>query len=120
MCIRDSNGAVQSISTFPYIISNLGQGNYSIEIVDAFNCSINENAIISSASSETLTLGPDETILVGDSILIQAILSFTPDTFTWSGDIAEIKTDQLSSWASPEEDMSLTLVAVDDLSLIHI
>lgn len=114
-----NNGAVQPISTFPYIISNLGQGNYSIEIVDAFNCSINENAIISSASSETLTLGPDETILVGDSILIQAILSFTPDTFTWSGDIAEIKTDQLSSWASPEEDMSLTLVAVDDKGCVY-
>jgi gliding motility-associated-like protein len=114
-----NNGAFQPISTFPFTFSNLGQGNYDIEIRDVFNCSIHDNAIISSASSETLTLGPDETILVGDSVLIQAILSFTPDTFTWSGDIAEIKTDQLSSWASPEEDMSLTLVAVDEKGCVY-
>jgi len=114
-----NNGSFQPISTFPYEITNLGQGNYNIEIVDAFNCTISSSVIISSASSETLSLGPDETILVGDSVLIQAILSFTPDTFTWSGDTNQIKTDQLSSWASPQEDMSLTLVAFDNKGCLY-
>jgi gliding motility-associated-like protein len=97
----------------------LGQGNYSIEIVDGFNCAVNTSLIIPSASSETLSLGPDETILIGDSVLINAILSFTPDTFTWSGDIEQIKTGLLSNWASPEQDVTLTLVAVDEKGCVY-
>ena len=112
--ISVNGGNMQQINAFPYIINGLGAGNYTLELFDGFSCSISFNVPIQSASSETLSLGPDESILAGDSIYLNPTLSFVPDTFYWSGDVDQLlDAKQLQQWIKPDNDQSLQLFAID-------
>jgi gliding motility-associated-like protein len=103
----------QPILSFPYRIDNLAAGNYKIELTDAFSCSISLNVVVNAASSESLSLGPDKTILVGDSVLIAPVLSFVPDTFYWTGDVSLLDPNKLDNWIKPEVDQNISLFAID-------
>lgn len=114
------NGATaQPINAFPLELNNLNAGNYQIEISDAFNCSIEFSVSIQSASSETVNLGPDQTILVGDSLLINPVLTFTPASFYWEGDIDILDENALDNWVSPDADKTVSLFAIDDKGCLY-
>ncbi|HUR31884.1 MAG TPA: gliding motility-associated C-terminal domain-containing protein, partial [Saprospiraceae bacterium] len=117
--ISFNGGSSTPVNSFPYMIGNLGVGNYQIELTDKFNCAIEFNVMVHSTSSETLDLGPDQTILVGDSVFIAPSLSFQPDTFYWTGDVDFIITNHLDNWTSPEDDISLELFAIDDKGCLY-
>jgi gliding motility-associated-like protein len=88
--------------------------------LDGFGCTIELDIEIKSASSETLDLGPDQVILAGDSLFIDPILSFIPDTFYWTGDPGQLlKQDQLINWVHPETDQLFQLFAIDDKGCIY-
>lgn len=109
-----NGGAVQTISSFPHVIEFLGAGNYQIELTDASNCKTDVSVQIQSASTETLSLGPDQTILVGDSIFISPSISFDPDTFYWIGNESLLlDPNMLNNWIQPETNQSYELVAID-------
>ena len=115
-----NGGNLQQVASFPYIINNLGAGNYEVKIVDGTNCSTTFDIAIQSASSETLTLGPDETILAGDSIQINPLLSFIPDTFYWTGDNDQLlDLNQLSQWIKPENDQLFQLFGIDEKGCVY-
>ena len=88
--ISINGGNMQPVPVFPHTITGLNAGNYKIDLLDGFSCSISFNLMVESVSAETLDLGPDQTILVGDSVQINPILSFTPDNFSWTGDVGLI------------------------------
>jgi gliding motility-associated-like protein len=107
-------GPQQQITAFPYIIDGLGAGTYHLELVDGNNCRTELDVEIKSASSESLSLGPDQTILAGDSVVIKPQLSFTPDTFYWSGDAGQLlQADQLNQVIRPETDQQFQLSGID-------
>lgn len=114
-----NNGAPQAVSVFPYTLSNLGQGNYNIMIADGFGCSTGYTIQIPAAISETLSLGPDQAILAGDSVFISPILSFTPDSFYWTGDISMINPNQLNNAFVPLQDFSVSLFGIDMKGCIY-
>jgi len=87
----------QPIPSLPLNIDNLAPGTYHIELTDAFSCSIDFDIVVDPAISETLDLGPDRTILVGDSLRINPNLSFVPDSFYWTGDISLLDLLHLSN-----------------------
>jgi gliding motility-associated-like protein len=108
------------IDAFPYFIEGLGAGTYHLQFFDAVNCSSEAEIDIHSASSETLSLGPDLAILVGDSVYINPILSFTPASFTWSGDNDQLlQPNQLGQWIHPETDQYFELTATDDKGCVY-
>jgi gliding motility-associated-like protein len=109
----------QPIPTFPLNIDNLAPGNYSIELTDAFSCSIIFNIVVDQASSETLDLGPDQTILVGDSVVINPSLSFVPDSFYWSGDITLLDLLKLKNGIRPESDQHISLFGIDEKGCLY-
>ena len=115
------NGAsAQAISSFPYAIEGLSTGIYHLEITDGLNCKTFVDVTIQSASSETLTLGPDQAILVGDSLYINPAMSFTPASFTWIGDNGQLlKPDVLGQWIQPETDQYFELSATDDKGCVY-
>jgi hypothetical protein len=117
--ITINGGNMQSIPSFPYTISGLNAGNYTVELLDGFSCSISFNLQIISASSETLDLGPDKTVLVGDSVLIHPSLSFSPDSFYWTGDLDFINSLALDNWIKPDADQSLMLFAIDSKGCLY-
>ncbi len=117
--ISINNGNLLPVSSFPHRIENLGIGTYQIEIVDAFNCAEGYTLIVQAASSESLSLGPDQTILVGDSLLVQPVMSFVPDSFYWTGDISILNALLLNNWVSPEQDAIIRLFGIDDKGCLY-
>lgn len=115
-----NGGVVQTINAFPYLIEQLGAGNYQLQIFDATNCLTETSVQIQSASTETLSLGADQTILVGDSVYINPVISFVPDTFYWLGDKDNLlQQDQLKNWIQPETDQLLQLFAIDENGCLY-
>ncbi len=113
------NGGVSQPVTFPYIISGLKAGIYKIDLLDGFSCSISFNLNVASASAETLSLGQDKVVLVGDSVLIHPVLSFVPDSFYWTGDLSLIDQFKLDNWDKPEVDQTFTLYAIDSKGCLY-
>ncbi len=114
-----NDGVSQPIAAFPYQIDNLSAGNYKVDLVDAFNCAISVSVMIQSASTETVSLGSDQTILVGDSLLINPLISFVPDSFYWTGDTDILNIDLTDNWVAPETDKSIVFFAIDDKGCVY-
>lgn len=118
--ISVNGGVQQEMTTFPYILDGLSPGDYMLELYDGYNCSTEVSISIQSASSETLILGADLTILVGDSVLINPLLSFNPDSFYWVGDVDNLLApDQLINWIKPEVNQAFQLYAIDDKGCVY-
>jgi len=117
--ISINGGNMQPISSFPYNIGGLSTGNYKIELLDEFSCSVSFDLTVASVSAETLDLGPDKTILVGDSVLINPLLSFNPDSFYWTGDLTLINSLALDNWIKPDIDQSFMLFAIDSKGCLY-
>lgn len=117
--ISVNDGPVQAVGSFPHLINNLSAGNYTIELIDAFNCTISTTISIQTASSENVDLGPDQTILIGDSILINPLLTFAPDSFYWMGDVDILDPVSIDNWVSPETDKSLVFISRDEKGCIY-
>ncbi|HJW30098.1 MAG TPA: gliding motility-associated C-terminal domain-containing protein, partial [Saprospiraceae bacterium] len=117
--ISVNNGAQKPILAFPYMVTGLAPGNYQVELTDAFGCSIKFNMVIQSASSETLTLGPDISVLVGDSAVIHPVISFVPGSFTWTGDISLLDPNQLDNVIYPQQDLVIQLTATDAKGCVY-
>ncbi len=114
------NGGISIvINTFPHILNNLNAATYELEITDGTNCKITLDLMVESAISESLTLGPDQTILLGDSISISPFLSFTPDSFYWIGDLSILNPAQLNNRFTPLTDVSYQLFGIDDKGCIY-
>jgi gliding motility-associated-like protein len=118
--ISVNGGAMQEVTVFPYILDGLGAGDYAVELLDGAGCSTSFNVEIQSASSETLSLGPDQTILAGDTVFINPLLSFTPDSFSWTGDVNDLlDRGQLNQSFQPETDQLFQLSAIDEKGCLY-
>jgi gliding motility-associated-like protein len=102
------------------MIDGLAAGSYTIELTDGEGCKTEVEIQIKSASSETLSLGEDQTILVGDSVVIDPQLSFSADTFYWTGDVDQLLIpDQLHQVIFPEEDQVYQLFGIDEKGCLY-
>ena len=114
-----NGGANQPVGSFPFLFQGLAAGSYSIELTDGEGCKTQFEIDINSASSETLSLGPDLSILTGDTVRIQPLLSFVPDSFYWTGDLLNLLLDQLDQVNTPEQDFVVQLFAIDEKGCLY-
>ncbi len=117
--ISINGGNMQPVLSFPYTFSGLKAGNYKIDLLDGFSCAISFNIMVQSVSSETLDLGPDKTILVGDSVEIKPLISFIPDSFYWTGDLTLLDPNVLDNWIKPETDQEYMLFGIDSKGCLY-
>lgn len=69
------------------IFDSLSTGEYLISAVDSFGCSVDSLVVLTETSSETVDLGPDLDILLGDPADLQATLNVDSSILTsisWS------------------------------------
>jgi gliding motility-associated-like protein len=80
---------------------------------------ISSSLQIASANNQTVNLGPDQTLLIGDSLTISPVLSFNPDSFYWTGDVDVIDVNLLVNLVVPQSSFSVSLFAFDDKGCLY-
>jgi uncharacterized protein (DUF2141 family) len=81
-----SNGQnVLDVGLTSFTFNNLAQGTYTIRVVDADNCSIEENFVISGTSGVNLAISKVEcTPTTPASLTVQVLSGLAPYTYQWS------------------------------------
>jgi gliding motility-associated-like protein len=95
-CFDNNNGAIQvnaTGGTAPYryainggalqpsaLFSNLSAGAYTVEVVDANDCQSMEVILIDAAVPVNVDLGDNQTIVLGDNAVLQAIVNIPLDS----------------------------------------
>lgn len=103
----------QQLNTLPTNIPDLSAGSYNLIIQDDNDCSVTQPVAISAPSELIVDLGPDETIQLGDSIKLEALLNFVPASWRWTPLTAVSRPDSLITHVSPLETTLYQLTATD-------
>lgn len=102
--------ANQSTNSFPIDIPRLESGLYDISLEDSNGCVSDTTADVPSPAELMVNLGPDTTILLGDSIVLNGIVNFADiDTFFWTPQDYLRTPDALSSITYPLNSTRYTL-----------
>jgi gliding motility-associated-like protein len=97
------NEFFSGLGAFPTLLPDLMAGSYTVYIQDANDCQIMVNAGVPEGQLLQLELGGDETIQLGDSILIDPIIDFTPTSWQWTPTDGLSQPDTFITYAAPTE-----------------
>lgn len=103
----------QQLSSLPVTIPDLSAGSYNLIMQDDNDCSLSQPVAISAPAELIVDLGPDETIQLGDSIKLEALLNFTPAEWRWTPLATVSRPDSLITHVSPTETTLYQLTATD-------
>lgn len=106
-------GLFSPVNSFPIVLSALESGIYTITVIDDNDCEAQIEVLIPSPTENSISLGEDISIQLGDSILLTAIPNFEPDTVFWDPVTSLHSQDLLNTVAMPFETMTYTVTAVD-------
>ncbi|NUQ23548.1 MAG: gliding motility-associated C-terminal domain-containing protein [Saprospiraceae bacterium] len=104
----------QGLAGTPFAIPNLPAGSYTLYVRDANSCTVEVDVVIPTPQELVIDLGPDQTIRLGDSILLDPVLSFTAATFTWTPRTDLTDSVSLATYAGPILTTTYTLTASDE------
>jgi gliding motility-associated-like protein len=117
--IAVDGGTFTPVTNLPWVLNGLAAGNYAIAVMDAASCMFGVTATVDPAAVETLSLGEDRVVLLGDSVDILPFLSFAADTFFWAGDLDGIDPLALNQRLWPESDRVIRLTGVDEHGCVY-
>ncbi|MBK6931557.1 MAG: gliding motility-associated C-terminal domain-containing protein [Saprospirales bacterium] len=95
------NGPAQPVAGFPEETGNLHGGAHNIRVEDANGCTTERWINLADPPALKVFLREDTTLLLGDSILLTAVVNHAIDTFAWSPTTGLTKPYALSTAARP-------------------
>lgn len=102
--------AFHPINATPFTTEPLEEaGIHTLYLVDANGCRIDTTVLIPEAEILTLDLGPDQTIQLGDSVLLQPLTNFAPAQWAWNTDAGLDNPADWTTYASPSQNTGYTL-----------
>jgi len=101
------------LGALPAAISGLSAGSYTLYLQDANDCQVEVEAEVPGFEPLFLFLGADETIKLGDSVLLRPLASFEITAFSWSPLRGILDSAALYTYVKPEETTAYTLIAAD-------
>ena len=108
------NEPLRSAGSLPATAAaNLAPGTYQLRVQDIGNCLNAITFVIPEASPLQLDLGPDPTIRIGDSVLLEGLTNFVIDSVVWSPDSTLSTPDAASTYARPLTTNGFSLTAFD-------
>ncbi len=96
--------------------TNLSAGAYNVYVEDANGCVSDFPVEVYSPDAIFVNLGPDETIILGDSIRLNAETTSDDPTFVWQSSEALGCADCPSIWARPAEVALYQVTVIDTLT----
>lgn len=103
----------RAVSSFPYQITNLSAGNYTVFVRDANDCETSFSTAILAPSIPEVNLGPDITIRLGDSVELVGLANFDPTNIQWRPDTFLTAPNALRTFVSVTETTTYTLSISD-------
>lgn len=112
MEVEQSSGV--SITTLPQTIENLPAGTYALQITDANGCTASSAVIVNEPLPLVVSLGPDQTIFLGDSLWLTAeVLSNDVESFRWTPINAISPADSSSGFIKPLKSIHYEVVVTN-------
>ena len=108
----------EPIAGFPVTLGGLGSGDYDLWIEDADGFTYVLEVTISDPPALVLELGPDRTLPLGESVEFEPLLNFVPAALQWAPSAFLSCDTCLNPLASPLEDITYTLTAIDPLGCL--
>ncbi len=102
------------LGLFPVFINQLASDNYNIVIQDANDCAVTTSILVPAGQELVLELGDDEHIKLGDSVLLNPFISFTPSSWTWTPPDYLSEPDTFITQAAPPESLIYQLELSDE------
>ncbi len=126
LCVDDCNGIITILNSPMSFLFDFGDGNFSsdtsynlacsgihtIMIMDTLGCTRDTNITLPSPTELTVSLGPDVTILPGDSVTLNAQSDQAITNFNWPGASTCIACPQII--VSPLSTTTYIVVVTDD------
>ncbi|RME98520.1 MAG: hypothetical protein D6772_08915, partial [Bacteroidetes bacterium] len=109
-----ASGQAGSIVDFPFALSNLTAGTYTVLITDANACVTTQTINVPSGRELLLRLPADTAISLGETLDLSPILNFTPVDWTWTPGEGLSPDSVLSPLATPLRTTEYILTAVDE------
>jgi gliding motility-associated-like protein len=106
-------GLFSPVNSFPIVLSALESGIYTITVIDDNDCEAQIEVTVPTPQENSISLGEDLFIALGDSVLLTAIPNFEPDTVFWEPVATLHFQDQLNAQALPFETVTYTVTAID-------
>ena len=105
---------VQTVDASSALISGLKSGRYDLRVEDLNGCTMSQEVIIDEPEELILDLGSDETLILGDTFIINGLASFTVDTVFWEPALFVEAGNKLQTTAFPIVTTTFTARAFDD------
>ncbi len=116
--VQIDNGPQFISDVWPDSISQIGVGVHDIIVTDISGCDQSFTIDIDDASAGVLSLGPDITISLGDSVLIPTQISdIDISQITWTP--PGIASSSAPFWFKPDETTTITVQVVDDQGCMY-
>jgi hypothetical protein len=112
--------SVQVMSdTFPVNFGQLASGSYALEVEDANGCITEQEVDVASPAELIVNVGPDQSIALGDSTLLEGLTNATGiDTFMWSPIQYLSHPDSLITYVLPTHSQVYSLTVRDTFGCI--
>jgi hypothetical protein len=104
-------GAAQSQPNFSHVPAGL----HVLTISDSLNCRVKISKTLEDPTPFQLSLGPDQSIVIGDSLTLTSTANYTPVSFLWQPETGLSCTDCPSPIAAPMNPTTYTLAVTDAL-----
>lgn len=96
------------------IIPNLGVGIYDVQVQDGNGCLWEDEFTINQPQELIVDLGEDQRIKLGESIQLQALTSYTVDSYIWKPDSTLSCIDCFDPIATPATANTYTVTVMDE------
>lgn len=94
-------------------LTDLPAGDYTYRIVDRYGCQLETTATLFNPELFTLDLGADQTVDLGDALVVNPIYSFPPESVQWgSGTLLDCNADCSTLTLIVTTSQMLTLTAI--------
>jgi hypothetical protein len=116
---RIDNQPARPADVLPDAFQNLAAGTYEVVVSDANGCSLEESVNIDSPPPFVVDLGPDQSIVFGDSLLLSAMTATDVwQSLRWSP-LESIRTpDALQTWSQPFATTQFVINLVDTFGCV--
>ena len=106
----------QVVNSLPVFTPFLEAGNHNIILQDSEGCETETSVNIAAPIEYTANLGRDTSILLGDSIELEVIFNFDPDSILWTSTFSDGCLSCISQYVTPTSNSVYTVFAVDSIT----